>query len=74
MSTFGLEHRFNYHKPTPEKVVAHEAVREQCKTLGLLLDAMLPDGREKATALTNLEHVMFWSNAAIARHIEEETQ
>jgi hypothetical protein len=28
---------------------------------------MVPEGREKALALTNLEQVMFWANAAIAR-------
>jgi hypothetical protein len=30
----------------------------------------LPEGREKALAVTHLEEVMMWSNAAIARQAD----
>lgn len=62
-----LDHRFNYHAPTPDKVVRHTSVREQCRMLAHDLNDWLPEGREKALAITNLEQVMFWANAAIAR-------
>lgn len=32
-----------------------------------MLNARLPEGRETALAFTNLEQVMFWANAAMAR-------
>ncbi|PBC38461.1 hypothetical protein CJ179_38305 [Rhodococcus sp. ACS1] len=67
LSTEDIDNRFDYHRPTPEKVVIHEGIRSACGVLAHLLDEQLPPGREKATALTNLEQVMFWSNAAIAR-------
>ncbi|NML50553.1 hypothetical protein HHL19_12870 [Streptomyces sp. R302] len=68
MNSAELAHRFNYHPPrTPAAVRAHESVREQCTQLAGFLDSTLQDGREKALAITNLEQVMFWANAAIAR-------
>lgn len=62
-----IDNRFDYHRPTPERVQAHESVREECRNLAHVLDANVPPSREKALALTNLEQVMFWANAAIAR-------
>jgi hypothetical protein len=44
-----------------------EMVREACNLLGHTLNQACPDGREKSVALTKLEEVMFWANAAIAR-------
>lgn len=65
-----LEHRFTYHAPrTPEIVTAHEQVRHVCHEAAGRLAAILPDGREKSLALTNLEQAMFWANAAIARSL-----
>jgi hypothetical protein len=63
-----IEHRFAYHPPKgAERVAAHEAVRAQIKAVAHMLDGALPDGREKALAITNLEQAMFWANAAVAR-------
>lgn len=45
-------------------------VRGACKVLALIINGACPDGREKSLALTNLEQVMFWANAAIARPTE----
>jgi hypothetical protein len=62
-----LRIRFAYHAPTPEKVTQHETVRENCFALAEYLTAELPESREKSLAITKLEEVMMWSNAAIAR-------
>lgn len=62
-----IDNRFAYHPPTPERVTAHETVRELCRTLAHTLDGILPSGRDKALALTKLEETMYAANAAIAR-------
>lgn len=68
MDSAELAHRFNYHPPrTPDVAHAHESVREQCTQLAAFLNSALPDGREKALAITKIEEAMFWANASIAR-------
>ena len=63
-----IENDFAYHKPTPEKVIIHGEMRDKCKELALYLEKNVPAGRELACALTNLEEVMMWANAGIARN------
>lgn len=66
-----LENRFQFHPAnTEQRQRDHNSVRGACLMLSQQLDAILPAGREKALALTNLEQVMFWGNAAIARQPE----
>jgi hypothetical protein len=66
-----VDHRFAFHAATTEeKRMAHGSVRMECQDLALFLNEKLPDGREKAVAITKLEEVMFWANAALARHKE----
>jgi hypothetical protein len=64
-----IEQRFAFHPATTdEKRNTHTSVRQQCRQLADALNALLPEGREKALAITHLEEVMFWGNAALARH------
>jgi len=68
MEQSDLENRFSFHPAaTEEKKQAHETIRNTCLRVAIDLNNQLPEGREKALALTHLEEVMFWSNAAIAR-------
>lgn len=68
MQPADINSRFDFHPATTaEKRGDHGTVREGCKTLAHMLNALLPEGREKSLAITHLEEVMFWGNAALAR-------
>ena len=68
MAPEDLVNRFSFHPADSEvKRRAHEHVRSRCLYLAQILNEDLPEGREKSLAITNLEQVMFWANAAIAR-------
>lgn len=68
MDAKDITNRFTYHPPRTEaRRVAHEWVRDQFEELAHLINAKVPDGREKSLAITKLEEAMFWSNAGIAR-------
>lgn len=62
-----IERNFTSYPVGDEQSIAMESIREGCKVLGILIDAKCSNGREKSVALTHLEDVMFWANAAIAR-------
>jgi hypothetical protein len=63
-----IEQRFAFHPAwTEERRKAHDGIRLSCRALADLLNERLPEGREKSLAITHLEEVMFWGNAAIAR-------
>lgn len=70
MSPADITHRFAFHAATTdEKRNAHTSVRHACESLAHQLNEQLPDGREKSTAITKLEEVMFWGNAGLAREV-----
>lgn len=67
MTEAELNRRFDHHPPRdPERVSEHQEVRDAAKAFAAVL-ATLPDGREKALAITKVEEALFWSNAAVAR-------
>lgn len=68
MDAKDLDNRFAYHAPRDEETKdAHARVRGMCGNLAFELNKLVPEGREKALAVTHLEEVMMWSNAGIAR-------
>lgn len=68
MDATDITNRFAYHQPSSaERRQAHETVRASCRSLAEYLNTELPEGREKSLAITKLEEVMFWANAALAR-------
>ncbi|WP_456243376.1 Acb2/Tad1 domain-containing protein [Streptomyces lycii] len=64
MTPSDIEHRFAFHAATTD---AHTSIRQACRRLADQLNEQVPDGREKSLAVTKLEEVMFWANAALAR-------
>lgn len=71
MAPEDIANRFQFHAATtPARQGAHESVRTHCHELAGVLNDLLPEGREKSLAVTNLEQVMFWANAAVARQKE----
>lgn len=71
MNSDDIAHRFAFHAATTEeKRDAHTSVRFQCAELAHFLNEKCPDGRELSLAMTKLEEVMFWGNAALARKDE----
>lgn len=65
-----IEHRFGFHKATVEGQNAtlplHRDTRLKFRDLAEFLDAVLPDGRTKSVAFTELETASMWAHKAIA--------
>lgn len=68
MDNEDIEKRFTYHKPTENKASKYETIRDQAKELAYLIEELVPNGREKALALTKIEEAVMWANAGIARN------
>jgi hypothetical protein len=62
-----LENRFTYHKPTEKQAEKYEMLRSMIKQAAYMVTDLVPEGREKALALTKLEEAVMWANAGIAR-------
>ena len=63
-----INNRFNHHPAVGDKIDKHETVRREARMLAHSWQENLPEGREKALAITKLEEAMMWANAAIARN------
>ena len=63
-----LEKRFTYHPPKEGQAVKYEEIRREAKNLARIIIRLTPESRERSLALTKLEEVVFWANAAIARN------
>lgn len=67
MDDADILNRFTYHRPDADKVIKHESVRGYCLELANRINDLVPDSREKSLAITHIEEVSMWANAAIAR-------
>jgi hypothetical protein len=63
-----IENNFTYHAPKPGQPQRYEVIRNEAKELAMLIVEETPVSREQSLALTKLEEVVFWANAAIARN------
>lgn len=70
MSPEDIEHRFGFHKATLEGPNAtlpkHTSMRILFREFAARLDEILPEGRAKSVAFTNLEDASMWSHKAVA--------
>lgn len=63
-----LDNRFTYHGPKESQTLKYEVIRAKQRELADLIVDYCPESREASLALTKIEEVGFWANAAIARH------
>ena len=63
-----LVNRYSYHAPVGSQTERYGKIRANCLELAEMIVELTPTSREQSTALTNLDEVMFNSNAAIARN------
>lgn len=65
-----IENRFGFHKATIEgdnaTLPKHRDIRIAFRDFAEYLDEVLPDGRAKSVAFTELENASMWSHKAIA--------
>ena len=66
MTNEQIAHIFTYHKPVGTQQARYVELRDKAKELALLINADVPESREKSLALTNLQQSIMWANAAIA--------
>ena len=67
MEKSDIQNRFTYHAPAVEDIEKYPTIRQLAKEFADLIDDLVPDGREKALAITKLEEAVMWANAGIAR-------
>lgn len=68
MTSQEIQNRFTYHSPKPGQPEKYSRIREDAREFALLINQLCPESREKSTALTKLDEVVFWVNAGIARN------
>jgi hypothetical protein len=64
--------RFTYHPPFGTQTERYEEIRNTAREFALRLEELCPDSRELSLALTHLDEVVMFANAAIARHEKPE--
>lgn len=62
-----LEVRFTYHAPRGDQVDSYSVLRRCAWNYAEQIVGLTPESREQSLALTKLEEVVMWANAAIAR-------
>lgn len=69
-----IQNRFGYHRATKESAPKHNAVRQLFEKTANELDSLIPDGRDKSLAFTELQSAMHWANSAIAMENDVDTE
>lgn len=67
-----IDNNYKSHNVDEVQAAQMNVIRLSCKELAERIEKHVPNSREKSLAFTNLEQVMFWANAGIARNKEEE--
>lgn len=63
-----LDNTFTYHAPTGRSMPLYIGLRAAGKFFARMLLTLLPESRERSTALTHIESACFWANACVARN------
>jgi flagellar biosynthesis protein FlhB len=63
-----LDNDYKYHAPKEGQQERYVAIRAKAKELAILMCENAPLSRELSVALTELDHVVMMTNAAIARN------
>ncbi len=63
-----IENDYTYHPPKGDQAVRYEQLRDLAKEFALIVVDLTPPSREQSLALSNLETVVMFANAAIARN------
>ncbi len=61
-----VEDCFTYHPPRPDQLPRYVIMRDKGKELATLFAHFVPEGREKAMALSALQNAIMHANAGIA--------
>lgn len=70
-----IKNRMGYHPASTDELrQTYEANRTMFIGLALELNAVIPEGREKALMLTHLQDALMWANAAVAMYAPLEEQ
>jgi len=70
IDTATIDNNFKYHQPLGDQIEKYARIRHEAKQLAYLINIECPESREKALAMTKLEEMVMWANAAIARNEE----
>lgn len=62
-----VEVRFTYHEPKPGQIDTYQRIRAMAKDLAEAIVLRTPVSREQSVALTKLDEVVMFANAAVAR-------
>lgn len=63
-----IEKRFTYQPPKGDQPQRYGEMRAKALEMAVFIQGHTPASREQALALTKLDEVVFWANAAIARN------
>ena len=62
-----IDIRFKYHAPKLDQPDRYNEMRSLAKRMAVSIVRLSPSSRERSLALTKLDEVVMWANAAIAR-------
>ena len=68
MTPEDITKRFKFSQPNADRAQLHKRVNDLTLALALELNEIVEDSREFSLAMTALEEVRSWANAAIARN------
>ncbi len=63
-----IQNNFTYHPPKGDQLERYPMIRAAGEKFAELIVTATPPSREQSLALTKLEEVVMWANAAIARN------